>query len=213
MANRLTQEEYEQRVRDRVGDRYSVIGKYIGKEKPIRIKCNVHNEEFTITASMFMRGQNDIRCSCPKCSEERKQELYELHSKIVKCAYCGKEIKRHLSKLSNSKNDLYFCCREHKDLAQRLDSDELFDVMRPNHYGQGTTIDYRDRAFSVYEHKCAICGYHDDDDISLLDVHHIDSNRENNDLSNLIIVCPNCHRKLTLKKYKLIDRHTLIKNT
>ena len=209
MGKKLSQEEYEKRVKDRVGDRYSVVGEYKGKEYPISIKCNVHNITFTVTASMFMRGNNDIRCSCPKCYEEKKHILYDSHSKIVECAYCGKKIKRHLSKLSNSKNNLYFCCREHKDLAQRLSSDEKFDIMRPNHYGAEES--YRQKAFDTYEHKCAICGYDPEGETYLLDVHHIDSNRENNDISNLIILCPICHRKLTYNKYSLIDRNKLIK--
>ena len=32
MGKKLSQEEYEKRVKDRVGDRYSVVGEYKGKE-------------------------------------------------------------------------------------------------------------------------------------------------------------------------------------
>ena len=81
--------------------------------------------------------------------------------------------------------------------------------MRPNHYGVEDS--YRQKAFDTYEHKCSICGFDPKDEEYLLDVHHIDNNRENNDVSNLIILCPLCHRKLTFKKYKLIDRKTMIK--
>ena len=54
------------------------------------------------------------------------------------------------------------------------------------------------------EHKCAICKWDEDKDV--LEVHHIDENRDNNDISNLIILCPICHRKLTTGKYILVDR-------
>lgn len=60
---------------------------------------------------------------------------------------------------------------------------------------------YRDIAFNYYEHRCCVCGWDEDDRI--LQVHHIDSNRNNNDVSNLIILCPNCHWKITLNLYKL----------
>ncbi len=38
--------------------------------------------------------------------------------------------------------------------------------------------------------KCERCGYVK---IEILEVHHKDRNRDNNDLSNLALVCPNCH--------------------
>ena len=36
-----------------------------------------------------------------------------------------------------------------------------------------------------------------------LEVHHIDENRQNNDIHNLIILCPNCHKFLTLHLFSL----------
>jgi 5-methylcytosine-specific restriction endonuclease McrA len=176
-----------------------------------------------------MRARNDIRCSCPKCLEEERKKKSEEHSVIVECAYCGKKFRKVLSALNKSKSGLYFCCREHKDLAQNLSSDEKFRKMLPPHYGENRTKEelkkhtkrkntttpcsttYRAKAFKYYPNKCAICGYHDDDDTALLDVHHIDSDRNNIDIENLIILCPNCHRKLTSKKYKLIGRDKLEK--
>lgn len=38
--------------------------------------------------------------------------------------------------------------------------------------------------------KCELCGY---DKYDILHVHHIDENRANNELSNLKLLCPNCH--------------------
>ena len=45
----------------------------------------------------------------------------------------------------------------------------------------------------------------------MLEVHHIDENRANNELDNLIVLCPICHRKLTTGKYELINRTEIIK--
>jgi len=53
----------------------------------------------------------------------------------------------------------------------------------------------------VYPHKCYVCGYNDDERI--LEVHHVDENRNNNDINNLKILCPNCHKKLSLHLYTL----------
>lgn len=50
---------------------------------------------------------------------------------------------------------------------------------------------YRNKAFFNNEHKCSICGYNRL--IEVLEVHHKDNNHNNNDLSNLTILCPTCH--------------------
>ena len=212
MGRKLTQDEFEEKVRQCVGDKYSVIGEYQGKTKPVLMHCNIHDVDFSVTAECFMRGAKDIRGACKKCHEEIITEKFKGNRTEVECAYCGKYFVKNHSSLLNSQSGLYFCCRKHKDLAQRIESGEQFDYLRPSHYGEEQSNQYRSLAFRNYPHECSICGYHDDDDVSLLDVHHIDSNRENNELENLIILCPNCHRKLTLKKYTLIDRNKIIKN-
>lgn len=207
---KLTQTEYEQKVKECVGDKYSVIGKYQGKAKPILMHCNIHDIDFSVNAECFMRGPNDIRGACKQCIEDEATKRFKDSRVNVECAYCGKQFAKIKSKLPNSKSGLYFCCKEHKDIAQRIDSGSEFDDLRPSHYGD-IASDYRLLALRNYQHECAICGYHDDDDVSLLEVHHIDEDRENNKLENLIILCPNCHKKLTSQKYKLIDRKEIVK--
>lgn len=49
---------------------------------------------------------------------------------------------------------------------------------------------YRSRALAFFGSKCCECGF---DKEEVLQVHHIDKNRQNNDLSNLIVLCANCH--------------------
>jgi 5-methylcytosine-specific restriction endonuclease McrA len=60
---------------------------------------------------------------------------------------------------------------------------------------------YRKIAFDHLPHKCSVCGF--DKDVRLLEVHHIDEDRQNNYLNNLIILCPTCHRGITLGYYVL----------
>lgn len=50
----------------------------------------------------------------------------------------------------------------------------------------------REGILKEFNHRCAICGKDDPQ------VHHIDENPSNNEVSNLIPLCPNCH---------LIDQH------
>jgi hypothetical protein len=42
--------------------------------------------------------------------------------------------------------------------------------------------------------KCPFCP---NDDVDHFQIHHIDENPENNKFENLIMVCPNCHSKIT----------------
>ena len=203
MGRKLTQKEFEQRVFEAVGNKYSVVSEYQGKTKTVQFHCNIHNIDFTATAECFMRGPNDVRTSCPQCH----QEYLDKDKVLVTCAYCGKKFFKTKSSLGNSRSGQYFCCRNHKDLAQRVDSGEKFASIRPEHYGTAES-NYRDKAFKNLPHKCAVCGY--DEDERILQVHHRDSNRDNNSLENLTILCPNCHWKITLNLYDLTDDNQLI---
>ena len=51
--------------------------------------------------------------------------------------------------------------------------------------------------YSETDDACAICGTRG---IDVLSVHHIDSNRSNNNYDNLIVLCHNCHHKITNQK-------------
>jgi hypothetical protein len=65
-------------------------------------------------------------------------------------------------------------------------------------------IDYRRLAFARYVPLCAHCGF----GISaVLEVAHLDGNRQNNDIANLVILCPNCHKMHDLD---LISTTTII---
>ena len=210
MSRKLTQEQFETKIFNLFRNKYSVISEYKGKREPITLHCNIHNVDFTVTAECFMRGTGDIRSSCPECTNDRKREKKILCT----CSYCQKKFYRAPSKVNNSKSGLFFCCREHKDLAQRINSGEQFDNIRPPHYStdkeNGTINNYRDFAFRNYQHICSVCDWKEDENI--LQVHHIDENRQNNQLENLIILCPNCHVKLTSHRYRLIDRKYIILN-
>jgi 5-methylcytosine-specific restriction endonuclease McrA len=53
-------------------------------------------------------------------------------------------------------------------------------------------VNYRKLAFEKYPSVCAHCGFGIKD---VLEVAHIDCSRANNAVSNLIILCPNCHTR------------------
>lgn len=61
---------------------------------------------------------------------------------------------------------------------------------------------YRNIAFRFHGKKCAVCP-----ESKILDVHHIDENRENNTKDNLIPLCPTHHRYIHSKyKNEVLDK-------
>lgn len=133
---------------------------------------------------------------CIKCRTEFKKEKTRVK---LKCAYCLNNFERIKSKINNTKSKLNFCCRKCKDKAQSIKSG--FIEMQPSHYGTGT-IDYRN-LFDKNELVCKRCGYNEF--TSSVDIHHIDKNRNNNDKSNLVPLCSNCHKALHHNQWSIND--------
>jgi 5-methylcytosine-specific restriction endonuclease McrA len=136
---------------------------------------------FVFSAPLKEVNRGNGRFCCIFFSYQARKQVPEPN---VRCAQCDKPFYLNRSKQKNSKSGLFFCCREHKDLAQRIGG---IQAIQPDHYGTG----YRALAWSSLPHKCNRCGYRDV--IDILQVHHRDHNHSNNELSNLEILCPNCH--------------------
>lgn len=80
---------------------------------------------------------------------------------------------------------------------------------KTDHSGNGGNptpkrVNYRKLAFAEYPAVCAHCGFGIRD---VLEVAHIDGDRSNNAVSNLVILCPNCHKMHDLD---LISTPTII---
>jgi len=60
----------------------------------------------------------------------------------------------------------------------------------PN-YKNGFSSRYRETAFASKLPECERCNWNIEKGV--LEVHHIDRDRSNNDISNLEVLCPNCH--------------------
>ena len=137
-------------------------------------KCTICNSTF-----VKQKRQLNIHGTCSlQCTNVVKG-----NSLVCSCDHCGNLFFKPKSKIAASKSGKLFCCRSCKDLAQSY----MLEI-QPDHYGADSA--YRSKAFKNYEPICARCGY---DNVAALEVHHIDSNRNNNLLGNLKILCANCH--------------------
>ena len=84
-----------------------------------------------------------------------------------------------------------------KDEYQRKDKISTQEILEGKH-PQYQTYKLKIRLITegIKEDKCERCGWHEkleDSEFTPCELHHIDGNPENHVLSNLIMLCPNCH--------------------
>lgn len=140
------------------------------------ISCNTCN-------SVFKRQKRQVTTHF--CSSFCANIAKGLYVKLA-CDHCSDEFYKLKSKLAGSKSGKYFCGRKCKDLAQKY----MLEI-QPDHYGTGDGVhSYRRLALANLPNICGSCGY---SNILALEVHHKDRDRANNDISNLEILCANCH--------------------
>lgn len=143
----------------------------------VDVECEVCKTVFTRQKRQLKAHTCSLRCV----------KLLKGERVVVQCAHCGKDVEKQASKLNNSRSGLYFCNRECKELAQKY-----MQAIQPDHYGTASAeAGYRNKAFKYYPHECNLCGYKENE--AALVVHHIDEDRSNDDIENLIILCANCH--------------------
>lgn len=106
------------------------------------------------------------------------------HTKI--CLHCGNNFTITEARLNSGSNRGIYCSS-----SCRITNWNAESIKRQ------MPGSYRINAWKVYEKKCYDCGI---TDARVLVIHHIDGNRKNGKLDNLIPVCHNCHciRHITL---------------
>lgn len=145
-------------------------------------QCLQCNSDFKADIYGIKRGFSKF-CSL-KCATKFNGNLRPNSEPNVTCAHCQKKFYKNASKLKLSKSGLHFCCREHKDSAQSV----LRELYPSHHHALKTS--YRKIAFLTYPKICQRCNY--SNELATV-VHHKDRNRNNNDISNLEVLCANCH--------------------
>lgn len=109
----------------------------------------------------------------------------------VVCSMCSTPFRATQSRVNRSLERhgrvVLFCSHQCHSTGQRLSSS--IREVQPIHYGTGS--DYRTIAFAAYPKQCMRCGYNKNS--AAIIVHHKDRKRSNNDLSNLEVLCCNCH--------------------
>lgn len=178
-----------------------IFYKEVFKMTMVKVNCAYCSKEHEIELkrhNLKVKRNENFYCS-KECEMLTKKQ-----GAIVECAYCGKEIYRSKSAIERSKSGNLFCSRS----CAVSFNNTLYKTGEDHPQYNGGISSYRQRAFDAYPHKCAICGWNKDSRI--LEVHHINESHDDNSLENLIILCPTCHKHITLQLYELKNRKILL---
>jgi hypothetical protein len=152
------------------------------EKKTCTTTCTVCNKQYEIST----RGLKLSKFCSSKCSgaSRRKPRI------DTQCDQCNKTYSTKQSVYNKSVN--HFCGNDCKALFYKANPHIRGTYAGYN--GLSKVSSYRKLAFETFEHRCHVCNYDRFEDV--LQVHHIDHNRSNNDITNLVIVCPTCHSEL-----------------
>lgn len=159
----------------------------LGKHKRTRISvnCPICNKEFETYPNKLLQR------TLPTCSQKCSGLLRRKRVKLI-CDYCGKEFNRCPSII----HPYNFCCL---DCANHYHSNRMYKEGNPNWQGGISNLPY-DSNFDKKTKKivklrdggkCQLCLK----EIKILAIHHIDYDKQNSSLDNLISLCERCHGK------------------
>jgi len=146
------------------------------------MKCKICNKSFSIKPSQEKLGYG-VYCSMT-CKREGQKT-----GKNIKCDICGKETWKMLKDIKKSKSGKFFCGKS----CQTKWRNEFFSGEK-HYFWKGGEYTYRNNLIKAdVERICKRCG---NDDVRVLDAHHIDKDRQNSNIENLVWLCKNCHHLL-----------------
>ena len=143
----------------------------------------------------------------PRANILRKENKQRAHERLierfgnvidftVKCDTCEKEfVVREREKLFPSKNE-YHCSRKCANAKGGRAKSSKYHTDDKAHY---TTV-----CFRHHKKECIICG-----ETNIVEVHHLDGDKTNNNPSNLIPLCPTHHKYWHSKFRPLIKSQVL----
>ena len=104
--------------------------------------------------------------------------------KTTKCIICGAENRkmrgRYCHPCDYKRNKEWFDKRH----ISRKGTDYYNEI-------NNSKYKYYNKARAYYGNTCMDCGWNKYSEV--LQVHHLDENRKNNSIENLIVLCPTCH--------------------
>lgn len=146
---------------------------------PLLKKCRICKKVFQ-TKPFFVKNGGGKYCSAVCHYKGLKT------GKLVNCDICGKETYKTIKALRLSKSKKWFCS---KSCQTKWRNSEFVGEKHANYItGRASYRSVLPR--NKIPQICRLCRTQD---ARVLAVHHLDENRLNNELKNLVWLCHNCH--------------------
>lgn len=140
-----------------------------------------------ICTKIFFIKPSHARIGWGKYCSQTCRHSGQLRGQFFNCHWCNKAVWRSPNQIQKSSSGFFFC-NKHCSMAWK-NSDLRSGSNHP--LWQGGESSYRQRMkLKDLAPVCTVCGI---EDVRVLAVHHINRNRKNNDFSNLMWLCHNCH--------------------
>lgn len=143
------------------------------------VKCLICHKEFYGKPYFLKIGQ-------AKYCSQVCMRIGSRTGKIMNCHACGKEVYKTQKALKGSKSKTYFCTKS----CQTKWRNSVFIGPKHANWKNGR---HSYRSVMLRNKVPKICKLCKNEDSRVLAVHHIDKNRGNSNLSNLVWLCYNCH--------------------
>lgn len=140
-----------------------------------------------ICSSEFYAKPRHLKIGWGKFCSKKCQFQGQRNGTLIGCALCGKLIYRTPKNFRHSKSNSFFC---DKSCFATWKNQNLIVGARHANWKHGENA-YRN--IMKRSRRTQVCSRCEIEDSRVLIVHHIDRNRKNNDLSNLMWLCHNCH--------------------
>lgn len=156
------------------------VCEYLSKNK-ITKKCISCKKKFNCS----LLQQNKAKTCSQKCYDD-----YRYNQIVGVCEWCDIPVKRRTISIRKKMFCSKICAGSYKTYFSE-----------PKYYGKKKIWFNIKNNIKIFCEKCNL------EDIDVITIHHIDNNRKNNEINNLMLLCYNCHFKIhhnetiSLKKY------------
>ncbi len=144
-----------------------------------KVNCKICN-------SPFYAKPRHLKIGCGKYCSKKCQNTSQRTGFWTECNNCGKSIWKTPRDVRDSKSGKFFCSKSCQTVWRNKHYSETKHPMWKNGINTYRNILLRSKV-PVMCLKCKL------KDKRILIVHHLDKNRTNNSLGNLVWLCANCH--------------------
>ncbi len=160
------------------------------------VECKICSKKFYGKPFFLKRGH-------AKYCSQKCMRVGSRTGRIVNCHSCGKEVYKTQKALKGSKSKMYFCTKS----CQTKWRNSVFIGPKHANWKSGR---YSYKSVMLRNKVPKICKICKNKDGRVLAVHHLDKNKKNNNLSNLIWLCHNCHFLVHHNKETIKNMETLV---